>query len=237
MGIIKHISFDLYGTLIKSHPLYKTSRADEISRIILTESGLYFPPRDIINYIQEYKNILCNNQIATGFHKENFEETVSGMVKHIVSKEYNKLYHINFENTIYRTIDALNKLAELYPVKPLYTDIPEILGNIKRRTNVSFSILSNTGLIPGKHINIGLFECGIKNLMDFILYSDEIGLTKPNQKAFKLISDNSNLKPQEILFVGDRRNINGKCQLSNMAYYHIDNKITSLRTLNYILSK
>ena len=90
----------------------------------------------------------------------------------------------------------------------LYCDqTSNVLDEICSDTNCSISLLSNTGMIPGRVLRKVLDELGIGARFRFQLYSDEVGLSKPNPKFFQLLLDtlatHRYCTPEEILHIGD----------------------------------
>jgi putative hydrolase of the HAD superfamily len=85
----------------------------------------------------------------------------------------------------------------------------DALSRLKEGKN-TLSLLSNTAFIKGSTLREVLKRLNIHDLFDFQLYSDEVGMSKPNQELFQLMirtvatnrkEEMLNLK--EIIHVGD----------------------------------
>ncbi|MFC2128529.1 HAD family hydrolase [Bacteroidota bacterium] len=85
------------------------------------------------------------------------------------------------------------KIEFLKQIKPLYRTF----------------LLSNTNIIHAEYYNNMLKnKHDINNLTDLfekVYYSHEIGIRKPDPKAFNIVMDENNLKPKETLFVDDMK--------------------------------
>lgn len=85
----------------------------------------------------------------------------------------------------------------------------EVLKYLKQQGNTT-SILSNTGFIPGAMLRKVLTDMGIDSYLDFQIYSDEVGISKPNREIFEIMVSkaadnkrNEGLNLTDILHVGD----------------------------------
>ena len=85
-----------------------------------------------------------------------------------------------------------------------------VLKQIKERSNPGFSLLSNTGFIKGSTLRKVLKQLEIDSLFDFQLYSDEAGMSKPNDNLFQLLIKTTEeirgeimTDPKEIIHIGD----------------------------------
>jgi putative hydrolase of the HAD superfamily len=84
------------------------------------------------------------------------------------------------------------------------------LQHLKDKTGSTFSLLSNTGFIKGATLRKVLVELKINNYFDFQLYSDEVGMSKPNPALFNLMLQNikqvnasKDILLSDIIHIGD----------------------------------
>ena len=194
----RHVSFDLWLTLIKSHPEFKDRR-----------NKLFKDFFDIPNDIEEvakairHFDVFCNdtNQ-RTGLNFDTFE-----------------IYYLILDN-LQMDLDAISidKLAVFYQkceslfleYKPflIIKDIENIFENLKNK-GISINILSNTAFIKGSTLRKLLEYYGLTPYFDFQLYSDETGFSKPNPKMFDMVFEqakNKNLiAKNQIMHIGDNK--------------------------------
>lgn len=191
--MIKHISFDLWLTLIKSHPKFKEQRAvyfksefnphnlsvNQIMDVVqqtdkacdrLNELNGLKVPTDIM-----YRRILLQLGIAPRIITSDVLATIKSKVRDI----FMNLPPLLLNETI---------LPMLYYLKS---------------KGYGLNIGSNTGFIEGGTIVETLNNMNIGEYFDFCIFSDEIGASKPSYRFFDKVYANISLDKKEILHVGD----------------------------------
>jgi putative hydrolase of the HAD superfamily len=201
MKLYKHYSFDLWMTLIKSNPGFKLQRTrfffEHFNRKekTLEETGLIFRQVDVMcNAI--------NEKTGSNIHAEEmYLMVISAMNDYIfplqdidITKLYNDMEELVFQY-----------LPVMYSV-----DTTAVLHRIKERGNPSFSLLSNTAFIKGSTLRKVLKHLEIDHYFSFQLYSDEVGMSKPNADFFQLLIKTTEetrgekiADLKEIIHVGD----------------------------------
>lgn len=201
MKTYKHYSFDLWLTLIKSNPTFKKERALFFHRHLnangkpLEEVELLFRKID-----------LMSNAINQKSGKNLDVEEMYLMI----------IYELNGSNSIFEDLDMEWLLHEMellffqYIPTIYHPETLSTLNSLKKISDVSMNILSNTGFIKGATLRIALEKIGIAHLFDFQLYSDEVNLSKPNAEFFSLMIEKiyqkrkrDNLFLNDIIHIGD----------------------------------
>ena len=203
-----HISFDMWLTLIKSNPEFKEKR----NKMFYKD----FNPNSLS--LDEVSAIIKKHDVETNIMSEQL-----GL--HIDSKIiiYNILKDLQFEFTNFKSIDYIDyKIQQLFILFPpnLYDVNTESVIRELFHEGKSLNILSNTGFIRGKTLDIILTNLKIKRYFEFRLYSDEIGISKPNNLIFDLVKNK--VQSSKILHVGDNTFADGKCVESNIDYFQIN---------------
>ena len=79
-----------------------------------------------------------------------------------------------------------------------------------REQGATTSILSNTGFIKGTTLRKVLTKLKILDLFDFVIFSDEIDMSKPNDKIYellynevKVLKKSNSIKKEKIVHLGD----------------------------------
>lgn len=87
-----------------------------------------------------------------------------------------------------------------------------IVNTIKRHVKVAIITNGATQRQKAKILNTDLNSC-----FDTILISEEVGISKPDKRIFELALNKLNVKPEDVLFVGDdiEKDIGG-CQSANI---------------------
>jgi len=192
----EHFSFDLWQTLIVSNQNYKTERV----KLFKSFFNLNQTNEELTSTLRKV-DINCNKlNETTGLHLT-FDQLVflfllelKNDISYISKSEIEDLY-----------IKNENIFLENLPQTILNIDIFE---NIKSKGK-DISLISNTGFIKGETI-VKLFkEINILKYFDFLLFSDETGLSKPNPKIFEMsyekIVKYKNIPKNRVLHIGDNK--------------------------------
>lgn len=189
---IKLISFDIWGTLIKSNPAFKRIR----SSIIAKEMKIAKDAHRVQIVAREVDDMLDKNTEITGN-----EYDCKSRIKLIAQKL--NLNTNSFNHAFYNTLEEKISTAFLkMPPSLIETSIIDTLSSLKTM-GISIALLSNTGFIKGKTMRIALKQLEILSYVDVALFSDEIGLAKPHPKIFEKLTKIFKLHPHQILHIGD----------------------------------
>lgn len=190
-----HFSFDLWLTLIKSHPEFKAKRVELFASFFNVDK-----PIDEVAKSVKYYDDLCNtiNEV-TGGNIDTFEIYLMILgaldvdVKQLNKEKLNEFY---------------NKSEELFlEYKPvvIFENIHDFFEDIKNQGK-TINILSNTGFIKGKTMRKFLIHENLDQYIDFHIYSDEINCSKPNPLIFQEVKNkmkDQDLPLHQILHIGD----------------------------------
>ncbi|MCL8536898.1 HAD family hydrolase [Chryseobacterium gallinarum] len=190
-----HFSFDLWLTLIKSHPEFKTKRVELFSSFFNVDK----PIEEVAKTVKYYDD-LCNsiNEIIGG-NIDTFEiylMILGSLNVDIASVNKEKL------NDFYLKSEEL--FLEYKPVV-IFENIHDFFENIKNQGK-TINILSNTGFIKGKTMRKFLIHENLDQYIDFHIYSDEINCSKPNPLIFQEVKNkirDQDLPLHQILHIGD----------------------------------
>lgn len=198
MVYYRHYSFDLWLTLIRSNPAFKQQRTQ------------YFHQ----HYNYTHKSI---DEIALAFRQI---DVMCNTINEVTGKNIDAdemylmaLSTINNYKLPLHDIDILQLCREMDTLLMNYMPVVycsqthRVLNNLKQRGH-TISLLSNTGFIKGAVLREVLQYLELDSYLDFQLYSDETGLSKPNSAFFKQMIDkasllNNNILHQQIIHVGD----------------------------------
>lgn len=196
----KHYSFDFWQTLYKSNPAFKEERAQYFHDHFNRENKTVDEIKKIFSEIDNMCNVV-NEKV--GFNIDGFE--MYAMV----------LHRLNYDMSMLglRDLHAVCHMMDQVFEKNLPTtfddDTIPVLKELKRR-GCTLSILSNTGFVKGYNLKKALIASGIDHLFDFQFYSDEHGVSKPNEFFFRhmlnkvhAIRMHHPILDHEIVHVGD----------------------------------
>lgn len=198
MEVYKHYSFDLWLTLIKSNPLYKKER----SRFFYDRYNRVNKSLAEVEAVFRQVDLMCN-AINEKTGKNIDADELCLMVISLMNNNEFPLHEVDV-NSLCGEMEKL--VFEHLPV--LYNDsTAETLAYLKHVIGSSISLLSNTGFIKGATLRNVLTELGIDQYIDFQLYSDEVGMSKPNPDFFKLMINGvfelKDIQLADIIHIGD----------------------------------
>jgi len=191
-----HFSFDLWLTLIRSNPEFKNKRNLLFKDFFEIDSSI-----ERVSEVVKYYDVLCNNiNEKTGLNLSTYE--IYYLILNALEVDLS-LNDVNRLGEFYQETETLffNYKPELiFPHIKLQFE--EIVNEGK-----SINILSNTGFIKGKSLRKIIAYYELDSSIDFQIYSDEVGFSKPNNEMFQLVFDQVNklrkTEKKEILHIGD----------------------------------
>lgn len=194
----KHISFDLWLTLIKSDPEYKLRRNQ-----LFRDFFAIAQPIDVVAAAIRKFDILTNsiNEKVT----KNFDtHEIYCLI----------LDHLNVDINSYNReqLDQFYLQTEqlLMQHKPLLLQdcLPAFLKQLHDQGK-TLNILSNTAFIKGSSLRQIIAHYQLQDYFAFQIYSDEVGCSKPGQQiyshAYQNIQQLGNIEKHEVLHVGDNK--------------------------------
>ena len=201
MQYYRHYSFDLWLTLIRSNPDFKRERA-KIFHEAFNPAGKSIEV--VVNAFRQV-DLMCN-AINEKTGKNIGSDEMHLMVISLIND--NKFCFREMDTAkLYEKMEQL--IFRYLPV--LYTtETTDVLAHLKQKGNCTMSILSNTGFIKGVTLRKVLKELEIDQYFDFQLYSDEVGLSKPNPALFnlmiqqiKIFNNETDVPLNSIVHIGD----------------------------------
>jgi putative hydrolase of the HAD superfamily len=192
---IKHISFDLWLTLIKSNPTFKKERA-----IFFLENFNPLQKELVIveNCIRSLDRVCDRLNEISGK-----KVTVTNMYSKILQKLGNKDI-ANNSKIINNIKDSVNQLFEKHQPVLLNDNILNTLQYLCKE-GYTLNIASNTGFIEGKYLIEMLKKLNLYHFFDFKIFSDEVEVSKPSFQFFHKVHAKiqNDLKLNEVLHIGD----------------------------------
>lgn len=190
-----HFSFDLWLTLIKSHPEFKAKRVELFASFFDIDK-----PLDEITKTVKYYDDLCNtiNEVIGG-NVDTFEIylLILGALDFDLKQVNKEILH-----GFYTKSEEL--FLEYKPVV-IFENIHQFFDEIKSQGK-TINILSNTGFIKGTTMRKFLINENLDQYIDFHIYSDEIKCSKPNPLVFQEVKnkiEKQDLLMNQILHIGD----------------------------------
>ncbi|MCW3466322.1 HAD family hydrolase [Chitinophaga nivalis] len=196
----KHYSFDLWLTLIKSDPAFKKERA----HFFYIHFNRQQKSLEEVTAVFRQVDLMCN-AINERTGKNIDAEEMYLMVISRINEDADIVYDID----IHQLYDQMEQLL-LSHLPLVYSEetIP-VLTTLKTTGECTVNVLSNTGFIKGRTLRKVLKEIKLSDYFDFQLYSDELGLSKPNPLFFQHMLHNvarckgAGINLKEVIHIGD----------------------------------
>jgi len=113
----------------------------------------------------------------------------------------------------------------------LYSEVMDILRKLRRRFQLG--VISN---FDGR-LRLILEHLGISKFFSYVFISSEIGADKPDPEIFRRALNMVNLKPDQVLYIGDDPDRDWKAaSAAGLAIFRLDRPKNSLRDLLTILT-
>ena len=194
----KHISFDLWLTLIKSNPDYKIKR----SQLLAEFFDIPFDANHINSTVRKHDVLFNRIAEITGRH------IYQGHMWLIILGDLG----CNVAEITQERLTEFYRLQE----KLFLENSPILIDEESDKTlnkltahGITINLLSNTGFIEGRLLRIVLAGWGLEKYFSFQLYSDETGFSKPGPAAFESLFDNiqkiNSVNRSEVLHIGDNK--------------------------------
>lgn len=194
----KHLSFDLWLTLIKSNPEFKSRRNLLFKDYFEIDCSL----ERVAEVIRYYDVLINYTNEKTGLNVDTFE------IYFLILNALNvKIDDIEIDRLIHFYKETEFLFMEFKP-NLIYPQIHLLLKEIVEQEK-TLNILSNTGFIKGDTLRKLINHLELEQYFSFQLYSDETGFSKPNVKMFELVFDQIRkdkiVNKLEVLHIGDNK--------------------------------
>jgi putative hydrolase of the HAD superfamily len=191
--MIRHLSFDLWLTLIKSNPLFKRKRAELIADRFRPKN---MDVKQIETLIRQEDKIFDRYNEMHG-HKI----PAKSMYLHVLRKMDAGCGNITADDAEW-VMQQSNELLMDYTPQLLNGQVPDILAGLQSEVE-GMNIGSNTGYIEGKTLRKVLKKIGIHHFFSFFVFSDEVHASKPSARFFRHIHEAADMPKSGILHIGD----------------------------------
>ncbi len=215
-----HLSFDLWGTLITSNPSYKAQRNALLNEVF----GVNVSPEDL----RTGKGMVDEISEASGIQLT-YAQTIAVMLGGQLKITDKKLFDQNVNHFKKMNI----ALVKDHGPKLISDKILPLLEELKA-SGYRMNVLSNTSIIPGEMLRLNLGYLGIRDYFDYLFFSDEVGMAKPNLDLYSYMINTMQVHHSKIIHIGDNPNADNGASLIRSFIINESNPIESiLNTLKH----
>jgi FMN phosphatase YigB (HAD superfamily) len=163
LGEVMHLSFDFWNTLASANPLYTQARTKFLSRI----SGL---PPEIVKQVYTSVKTRLDNEASEQGKSTPCRDNYTTLVNELVAQGGRGLSG----DSVVTVMVSMEQMFRDLP--PLIPESMAFLLNRAHRLGYTLSVASNTNFIRGDILSESLRDIPF----DFMLFSDEIEVSKPH---------------------------------------------------------
>ncbi len=206
--MIKAVSFDFWFTIV-SIDKKLDDKINEVRKAglekLFSQYGIPIEPDEIIPKMLEAKKKMIQMKKDQGFvdfSSRHFQ--IPFLFEHMAPEipTYLSRGKPILKESLLESFSEIVTTALLSYKPPLIPNVDTALNYVKTQ-GLKTGIVSNTGLTKGRTLRKVLDHYEIHQLIESIVFSDEVELMKPNPKMFKILAENLRLEPSEIVHVGD----------------------------------
>ena len=194
---LKAVTFDLWETLLFESDGASANRSATRCRNVantLNKLGVNISTEKTTKAINETINTLLR------IWDQNKDITHLDQLRYIVKFASNGKTALKEEWIPELSSAYISSLFEIPPyVNP---DAVKALRWLRDR-NMRIGIICNTGITPGFGLRKFLIQEGVAEFFDLMIFSDEVGIRKPDPKVFHLAAQKLKMKPREMVHIGD----------------------------------
>ena len=188
--VIQVASYDIWRTLLKASKEYNTERARLIGEHLGWNGDLDTVVEAVRASSKQLDKLMDDTGEQFGFAPR-VQLTASSL----------GLYAPSIEQI--EVLEAEVNAAHLaMPPSLMEASLPEVFARHKDEGR-RIAVISNTGMTSGKILRDLLDVTGLLRYVDYELYSDELGIAKPDERVFVSLMTRANVFASEILHVGD----------------------------------
>ncbi|NPV90929.1 MAG: HAD family hydrolase [Firmicutes bacterium] len=190
--MLRTITFDCWDTLIYLVDPVATfrNRTDRVWKV-LQRHGCEAPVEKLLAEVKEVWDHTLKQQYESGL-----DFPPQSQVQGLMERFQLKNDHETFQE-LYRAYTEA--LLDLPP--RLMDGAVEVLEELK--AGYRLGLICNTGATPGTVVRRVFGQFGIDRFFDTLIFSNEVGVAKPNPEIFKLALANLDTAPGDALHVGD----------------------------------
>ncbi len=188
--MLRLVSFDIWGTLFRSNPEYR-----QLQRELIYDAIGY--PGELSELRLLVREVYAELDREIEQHGRHFgmEGRISRLVQRagLAMPSADTMVALKYE---------LSKVHVAHPPLLIEPQLPEIFAGL-HHSGTELAVISNTNMTDGVIVHNALVHHGLAQYLDYELYSDELGLCKPDRRNFDDLVQRSGFAPASITHIGD----------------------------------
>uniref|UniRef100_A0A7C3J5H3 HAD family hydrolase n=1 Tax=candidate division WOR-3 bacterium TaxID=2052148 RepID=A0A7C3J5H3_UNCW3 len=192
--MIKVVSFDLWNTILsgKDSKNFKEFRFINLQKIF-SKYGYDLKKDDYYSSIDKTWDIFFNGE----WLEKKYTPTTSSSVRTFLSYLSFENYPENFFHELVDFMESSFTHSEVSFIESMDVLIKRLSQDYK------LVLISDTGFTPGKYLREVLKKVGIFEHFSLFIFSDEMGVSKPDRRIFEFVLKYFGCEPSEVVHIGD----------------------------------
>ncbi|MDX6450649.1 MAG: hypothetical protein QOH16_698 [Gaiellaceae bacterium] len=187
---IEVVSFDLWATLLRSHPRFKQQRDQCLWELLSVRR-----PIEEFRRIVRAVDVLVEAACAVDGRHRGLRERVELIARFCGARA-------PLSEAIVAQVTAVqSQLVRDSPPQLVDAALPSLLTHVSSRFVVA--VTSNTGFVPAHDLKWVLEHHGLARAVSHLVFSDEVGFAKPSIRIFDHLVALAQVQRERILHIGD----------------------------------
>lgn len=190
--MIEVISFDIWGTLFRTDPGYRSEQRKAL--------------RDVLGYRGDTAQL--RRHLYRVYAELDAETEAHGIQFGLEDRVMRLAADLGLPVPTPEQLDELQRLLTVAQLShpPVLTepDLKEVLETLAQM-GLRIAVISNTNMTVGNVVHESLVHHNLADLINWEVYSGDIGVAKPNPKIFSRLVEMSGYPAHSILHVGDNK--------------------------------
>lgn len=212
----KHVSFDVWNTLLRPNKKFSAARnqmiADTLGVPVYVVSEQYTETKTQLDRFAKQFGLGCNTI-------QSWHMLIERMVQFSSDADVSKWKCDALVNTMF------NRTLELFREHPPLLDkgVVEAIGRLYG-AGVTMNIASNSNFVPGTSMQPFLKATFGYNTFSFFVFSDQIGMAKPSFQFFQRVKAQINLPAVDVVHVGDDERYDNGSELVGIDFFEVSQR-------------
>lgn len=192
--MIKVVSFDLWNTILSDRDTknHKEYRYNGLS-FIFSKYGYFLDKDKYLKSIDDTWNIFFNHHWLEKGFTPTTRSSMRTFLSYLSIDDYSEDFFdevVNFMETSFLNMEV-----------SFIENMDKLVKNLSR--DYKLALISDTGFTPGKYLRRVLKKIDIYRYFSLFIFSDEIGVAKPDKKIFEFLLKYFDCQPSEVVHIGD----------------------------------
>lgn len=188
--MVQLVSFDIWGTLLRSNAAYRKLQR----KVIRDAIGFTGTPKEFHTLAREVYAEIDRDTEQSGRH--------FGMTERLLRITARSGTTMPSQEALVGVKSELTELQRAHMPHMTEPGLPELFRTLKASGKL-LAVICNTNMTDGAVVHEALAHHGLAPYLDEEIYSNEIGIAKPDPQIFAALAQRFQIDREQIVHVGD----------------------------------